>query len=345
MQVARGIGISHTKVMRYRPEAGDLLIVAGVGWRPGVIGTISVGTDLGSAPGQALQTRQPVISFDLPNDPEVRYIPVLRAHGIVSALNVPIAVDGMLWGVLEADSETPRHFGLDDANFLQAMGNILGQALDSRLRLQRATQEAADASLAYADQKTLFNELQHRNKNDLQLILSLLMMQMRKQTDAQVRQDLRQVMDRVAAIGIAHDQLSADERTGRIDLADYLHALCGNLQQRKQGVQIETDLMHLEMPRERAVPLGLLVNELVTNALKHAFPIDQPGTIRVTFSVTGGGEGALSVSDNGVGMGPPRSGSAGTELLRLLVQQVGGHLKQEEQVQGTGFSIRFPLVT
>lgn len=344
VQAARGIGIGHTKIMRHRPEAGDLLMVAGVGWHAGVVGHVSLGSDLNSAPGQALQTRQPVITLDLPNDPEVRYPPVLRAHGIVSALNVPIAVDGLVWGVLEVDSDTPRQFDADHANFLLTMGNILGQTLHGLLRLERVTQEAADATLAHADQKVLFSELQHRNKNDFQLILSLLLMQKRKQTDPEARRGFTHVMDRVSAIGMAHDQLSAREGKSQIELAEYLHALCGNLQQRKEGVQIRTGLMPLEMPHERAVPLGLIVNELVTNALKHAFPGNRSGMVSVTFDLTCAGEGTLCVRDDGIGMGPPRPGSSGTELVGLLVQQMGGEMEQERQVRGTGFCIRFPLV-
>ncbi len=345
VQSARGVGIAHSKVMRHRPETGDLLMVAGIGWRPGVVGRTSLGADLGSAPGQALHTRQPVVTLDLPNDPEVRYSRVLRDHGIVSALNVPVVADGAVWGVLEVDSDTPRHFGQDDADFLLSMANILGLALDSRSRLHQAIREATDANATLASHKTLLRELQHRNRNDLQLILSLLVLQKRRVTDDAARRGLAHVMDRVAAIGVAHDQLSVGHGKGWVGLADYLRALCGNLQQRQEGVRVETELAHLEMPHERAVPLGLIVNELVTNALKHAFPHGRPGTVRVTCAAGREGEGVLRVWDDGVGMGPPRPGSSGTELVRLLVQQVGGHMEQEARDRGVGFQIRFPLVT
>ncbi len=337
VQAARGIGIDHTKVLRYRPEVGDLLIVAGVGWQPGVVGHASLGTDLGSAPGQALQTRQPVVVPDLPAETEFRYPSVLREHGIVSALNVPVGVDGAVWGVLEVDSSTPRDFSRDDANFLQTMGNILGHAIDNRLRLHRATEE-------YTGQQVLLSEMHHRNKNDLQMILSLLTLQRRKQTDPTARQGIMHVMDRVAAISLAHDQLAVIKGKGRVELSDYLTSLCGNLQRRKEGVLIETELARQDMPHERAVPLGLIVNELVTNALKHAFPGDRHGVIRVLFSLVGTGEAMLCVRDDGVGMGPPRPGSSGTDLLRLLVRQVGGEMRQEEQEHGAGVCVQFPLV-
>ncbi|MBB5696450.1 GAF domain-containing protein [Muricoccus pecuniae] len=78
VQAVRGIGIAHSKIMRFRPETGDLLVVAGVGWKSGVVGHVTLGTDIASAPGRALQTREPVVIDDLPNDPEFRHPPVLR---------------------------------------------------------------------------------------------------------------------------------------------------------------------------------------------------------------------------------------------------------------------------
>jgi two-component system, sensor histidine kinase PdtaS len=269
---------------------------------------------------------------------------VLREHGIISLLNVPIAVDGIVWGVLEVDSDTPRHFGQSDALFLQTMANILGLSLHSRIALQRSRQEAVDAAGAVATQKTLLRELEHRFKNDFQLIQALLMAQGRNNANEGLRRNLHQVMDRVAAIGMAYDQLSPTGAGGIVELADYLRALCGSLSQRKEGIQVEVDLAPLRVPHERAVPLGLIVNELVTNALKHAYPEGAGGLVKVSFAVTPEGEGELRVRDDGIGMGPSREGSLGTDLVTRLVQQIGGQLEQTKQERGTGFCIRFPVV-
>ncbi|HEY8614113.1 MAG TPA: histidine kinase dimerization/phosphoacceptor domain -containing protein, partial [Roseomonas sp.] len=345
MQAARGIGIRHTKVLRHRPEAGDLLIIAGIGWKPGVVGQVSLGTDLASPAGQALRTRQPNVIDDLPHDPEFRYSAVLREHGIVSALNVAVPVDGDVWGVLEVDSDVPRHFGPDDVQFLSALANTLGLALRSRSGVREVVDAAADTARMLAQERMLRGELQHRAKNDLQLILSLLVMQRRRMPDNEARRIFGHVLDRVSAIGVAHDQLSLDRGVGLLDLADYLQALCGNLSQRREGVSIETALEPAEMPHSRAVPLGLIVNELVTNALKHAFPDGRKGVIRVQFSAPPESEARLCVRDDGVGMGPPRPGSSGTELVRRLVQQIGGRLEEEPQERGVGFCVIFPLVT
>jgi two-component sensor histidine kinase len=196
-----------------------------------------------------------------------------------------------------------------------------------------------------AQERTLLEELRHRSKNDLQIILSMLVLQKRKQTDEQALRGFGHVMDRVSAISMAHDQLAPGRKAGRLELAEYLQALCGNLRQRRENVEIETRLTPTEMPHERAVPLGLIVNELVTNALKYAFPDNRPGTIQVSFETTPEGEGCLHVRDDGAGMGPSRPGSSGAELVKRLVEQIGGRLEREELEHGTGFMICFVLVT
>jgi two-component sensor histidine kinase len=344
VQAARGVGIRHTKLMCYRPEEGDLLIVAGVGWNSGVVGHVTLGADVSSPAGCALQSRQAVVIADVPNDPDFRYPPVLRDHGIVSALNVPVNVDGTVWGVLEVDSEVLRHFGQADVNFLLAMGNILGSAIHYRRTVQAATTASADAIMALTQHKTLFRELLHRDKNDFQLIISILLMQQRKHQDAQAKRSFNHVIDRVSAISLAHDQLSTREGSGNIELAEYLRALCGNLDQRREEIRVQTDLDRAELTHDRAVSLGLIVNELVTNALKHAFPHDKGGMVRVTFRADANGEGCVSASDDGVGMGPSRPNSSGIELITALTRQIGGTIAYDSSEQGTTVSIRFPLV-
>lgn len=344
VQAARGIGIGHTKVMRYRPTKGDLLVEAGVGWKPGVVGHTTLGTDIASVAGRALQSRQPVQVDDLPNNPEFRYSPSLREHGIVSLLNVPVAVNAVVWGVLEVDSETPRHFSEDDTVFLNAMANILGLALEGMLNQKLAEDTAARAVGDLERQKMLMRELAHRDKNDFQMVISILLMQMSKQEDEQAVLGFKHAIDRVSAISMAHDQLAMRPDQPTIDVAAYLEALCGNLEHRNEGIRIETQLENVELTHERAVSLGLITNELVTNALKHAFP-GSKGTVRVEFMADqASGEGCLIVADDGVGMGAPRPGSSGLTLVRGLAQQVGGEIEREPVERGTKFRLCFLLV-
>jgi two-component sensor histidine kinase/putative methionine-R-sulfoxide reductase with GAF domain len=343
-QAARGIGIKRTKIVRYRPATGDLLIEAGIGWKPGVVGQVKLGTDVASPPGRVLQTRQPVVVSDLPNDPEFRYSPVLQDHGIVSVLNVPVAADGVVWGVLEVDSEISRHFSRSDVKFLTAMGNILGMAVQRKLLENRAEDITRKAIAEVEQQKTLMRELVHRDRNDFQLVIALLVVQKAKQPDPDVQQAFRHVLDRVGAISMAHDQLVMRPGSGTIDLAAYLQALCGNFDQRREDIRVETHCAPAELVHERAVRLGLIVNELVTNAIKHAFPSSQ-GTVRVEFTVDRDIEqGCLTVADDGAGMGPPRPGSSGLQLVQSLAAQIGGSVERVNPGHGTAFRISFPLV-
>jgi two-component system, sensor histidine kinase PdtaS len=344
VQAARGIGIKHTKVLRYRPGAGDLLIEAGVGWNPGVVGHTKLGIDISSPPGRTLQSRQAVQVDDLPNDPQYRYSPVLREHGIVSVLNMPIVVEGTIWGVLEVDAETPHHFGRDDVVFLYALANQLGLALVGMLRQKDAEDAAAQALREAEQQRVLMRELVHRDKNDFQMVVSMLLLEMGKQHDPDAVRVFEHIIDRVLAVSMVHDQLAMRPGRQTVDIAVYLEALCGNLRHRSVDIEIETRLDNAELTRERAVSLGLITNELVTNAIKHAFP-NGKGTVWVKCSADEeNGQGCLVVADNGVGTGPPRPGSSGLSLVKSLAQQIGGTFEQVPQETGTMFRVCFLLV-
>lgn len=342
VEAARATGVGRAKVMRYRAEQGDLLVVAGVGWRPGVVGETRLGTDVASLPGRALQSRAPVVVERVPGDPEFRYPKILRDHGIVSVLNVPVEVDGQVWGVLEVDSDATRRFEDDDVGFLLAMARVLGLAIHAREAVAEAVRVKAEAAFAQAGHETVLRELMHRNKNDFQLVVSMLMLQKRKHADAAVRRSFDHVVDRVAAISLAHDQLSTSEAIGTIEVGAYLQALCGNLDQRSERVRVVPELDRAELPHQRAVVVGLIVNELVTNALKHAFPGEREGAVRVGFLAGPDGMGEISVTDDGVGMGPPRPGGSGTDLVEALAHQIGGRLERETSDRGT--AIRVPFV-
>ena len=106
-------------------------------------------------------------------------------------------------------------------------------------------------------------------------------------------------MDRVLAIGLAHDQLSFKESASMVNILDYLKALCANVDPRQPQISIEVDVIAASLPLDRAVPVGLVVNELVTNSVKYAFD-DDGGLIQVVFRVNETiGEAELSVRDNG----------------------------------------------
>ena len=341
-QVARVTHIKHVKVLRYRPDEGDLLIEAGVGWKPGVVGHVSFGADRHSAPGRSLQTGAPVMSEDIAHDPDFRYADVLREHGIVSVLNVPIFVEGTHWGVLEVDALEKTHFDEYDTHSLSIFANIIGATLaknDAKIAVVEATGAVTSSK---AQTEMLLRELQHRMKNNLQVIVSFLSLQGRQAQGEEARERLGRVMDRVLAIGLAHDQLSFKDSAASVDMRDYLKALVANVDPRRPHITIDTHFDSASIPLDRAVPIGLIVNELMTNSVKYAFD-EEGGVISITFRVNEAiGEAELCVSDNGRGMGPVRPGSFGLRLVESLARQLGGRLTTPDVPKGTMAVLTFP---
>lgn len=341
-QVARITHIRHVKVLRYRPDHGDLLIEAGVGWKPGVVGHVSFSADRHSSPGRSLQTGAPVACEDIRNDPEFRYADVLRQHGIISVLNVPVFVDGSHWGVLEVDTIEKTAFDEFEIHSLSLFADILGLHLARRASQADALVAASTTTSTRTQTEVLLRELQHRMKNNLQVIVSFLALQRRQASGEEARQRIATVMDRVLAIGLAQDQLTFIRSGSIVEMHDYLKALCANINPRRPQITIEVDVDLAGIPLDRAVLIGLIVNELVTNSVKYAFD-DEGGIINVVFRVnTTIGEGEISVRDNGRGMGPIREGGLGLGLAQSLADQLGGRLTSPAVPKGTLTILTFP---
>ncbi len=153
----QGLGVKRAKVLELLPPGDELLIRAGVGWEPGVVGNATIDADSASPAGYALLTGEPVVSEDLERDERFRCPEVLRRHGIRSAVNVIIRGKNGPFGVLEVDSQQTRRFTEDDANFLQSYANLLAAAID-RLRTHHRLAETAQ------QKDVLLHELQHRGQ-------------------------------------------------------------------------------------------------------------------------------------------------------------------------------------
>jgi two-component sensor histidine kinase/putative methionine-R-sulfoxide reductase with GAF domain len=340
--VSRVTGIRHVKILRYRPDVGDLLVEAGVGWKPGVVGNATLATDHRSPGGRSIQTASPVVIEDLPNDPEYRYSELLRDHGVVSVLNVPLMIDGKTWGVLEIDADEPTHFGEHDCLSLMVFANVLGLALSRENAQSDAVEAMAENSRRELRAEVLLRELQHRVKNNFQIILAFLGLQQRQAETDEARQRIGRVMDRVFAIGLAHDQLSLREGDNRVDFADYLRALCANIDPGRRDIVIHVMADRAVLPLDRAVPAGLVVNELVTNSVKYAFG-EGGGTIRVSFQVSENiAEACLTVEDDGRGMVESSRRGSGLSLVENFANQLGGRVEQPRGDRGTRTLMRFP---
>lgn len=202
--------------------------------------------------------------------------------------------------------------------------------------------DITDRKVAESRQSELFDELNHRVKNNLSMVSAMLSMQARSATDPSLRSNLIKAVDRIHTIADVHATLYRSSSKDRVDFAAYLHHLCGRL----SGSLLVDDRIRIDVAAEpaalsldKAVALGVVVNELVTNAAKHAFPPPESGCIRVDLRHEAGGL-ALSVGDSGKGLPPEltQSSGLGMRLVRSLVQQLEGHLEVSGQ-EGASFTI------
>lgn len=343
-EVARATTITHIKILRYRPQKGDLLVVSGVGWREGVIGTATLPIDVSSPPGRVIQTGRSGLIPDFSKDTEFKLSGLLKLHGIQSLLNVPIKADGAIWGVLEADSNQPCHFSEDLLNYLKIAAHLLGTVISRDQHRASAEENRIELARKTAQGTMLLTEMHHRVKNNFQIIVSTLLVQGRRATQDETKQVLRAMADRVMAISLAHDQLDPRQSAHAINLASYLAALCRTIGQVTENVVIDTDLDEGTMPVEGAVALGLILNELVANSLKHAFD-GNGGHVKVGFRVgTGHQEACLTVADDGKGIsGATRQGAAGASLIDALVGQLRGRIERQSGRRGTTVQVFFPM--
>ncbi len=224
---------------------------------------------------------------------------------------------------------------------------ILSTAQDITER--KRAEEALRAALK--EKTVLLREVHHRVKNNLQIISSLVHLQADQWHHPELRPVLEQTQRRIRSMALLHEALYHTEDLARVDLARYTRSLCDLLRRTlgadtMERVQVHLEVAELSLGLEQAVPCGLLINELVSNALKHAFPAGRRGHIRVRVSITPTGEAELDVSDDGIGLppqvDPDRTQTLGLQLVQILTRQLHGRLAIR-RTPGTGFQITFPI--
>jgi len=274
---------------------------------------------------------------------DLRLAPDAASHGFRSVAAFPITSGRDVIGLLSVASKTRAALANREAAVLRAIGQQLGIVV-ARARAE----ESLRASVR--EKETLLKEIHHRVKNNLQIVSSLHFLQSRKVDDPHAREVFREGQNRIQSMALVHERLYRTEDLARVDFGEYLQTLTSQLARSYQvpaeRVQIETRTHDIRLTVNKAIPCGLIVNELVSNALKYAFPEERSGSVVVDVGPDPQRPGGLllSVADDGVGWPAGvdfrKTQSLGLELVCSLVGQLAGTIERGEG-PGTRFRIAF----
>lgn len=228
---------------------------------------------------------------------------------------------------------------------LLAQLGSMNAELEERVRVR-----TADLRAMLTEREVLLREVHHRVKNNLSVISSLMQMQARSLEPGASRGALEQCLTRVQAIALIHDKLYHSCNFARVAFSDYVASLAREIFRALGAapgrVELELELEPVVLPVDKAIPCALILNELISNALEHAFPGGGPGTVRVELAATERGRARLSVRDDGTGLpdgfDPSKMTSMGLWLVSALVEQLEGELRVEGR-QGAHFELEFAL--
>ncbi len=352
---AEGLNVPFSKVCRYRTAENDLLVEAGYGWKAGVVGHVVSRADLSSPQGRAFMTGEPSICNDLRKDTVFQLPPFYAAHGVVSTVDVLIKGDGKPYGVLEIDNNVQHNYDQHDIDFLTGFANVLAEAVSTaeRAATLRRTVDRMELLVAEKDRlleqkAVLAEELQHRVRNNLQLVYGMVSRQLEDTPDPAGRRGMKAIGRRVSTLAQVYDHLLGSEMARMTDFGSYLRSLCQSLveiQDTPEGtVSLTCETEQVLVDLDAVTALGIVVTELITNSYDHAFP-DGRGSITVALlrSESEAGVAVLKVGDSGRGYEvKAESKRHGLGLVRRLIEQVRGSATIDT-ASGMMWTIKFPI--
>jgi two-component sensor histidine kinase len=220
------------------------------------------------------------------------------------------------------------------------------EALQVEIAERKRAEEQIKASLG--EKEVLLKEIHHRVKNNLQVVSSMLQLQSRNIKDKETIEMFQESRNRVRSMALVHERLYQSRDLARVDFAKYIQSLanylCRSYGVNTNVIQLKTNLHDVLLGVDTAIPCGLILNELVSNSLKHAFPDGREGEIHIELRSEGNGKFTLMVSDNGVGLLKDldfrNTESLGLQLVNTLVNQLEGTIELDRR-GGTTFKITF----
>jgi two-component sensor histidine kinase len=233
-------------------------------------------------------------------------------------------------------------FGEHDVAFLQGAANILGMAIEQQ-QYQRKLEAALDRH------QILLKEVNHRVKNSLQVVSSMLHLQANAVGDPALSERLMEASTRISAVGRAYNRLAYNADYENIDLVAYLREVIDDVKSTVAPCEVQFDApKEIQFAADRAILLALIINELVLNAGKYAYPEGSQGAIWVRLVQQDKTTVLISISDEGVGLpsdfNPATSKRLGTRLVNAMAGQLGAELTRLKPKHGTHYTLLVPLL-
>jgi two-component sensor histidine kinase len=311
--------------------------------------------DVTSPQGRAFITGKPSICSDLRDDNDFKLPPFYAEHGIVSTIDVVIkGSDDQPYGVLEIDNNEQHDYDQHDIDFLTGFANVLAEAVatSARTGILQSTIERMKVLVEEKDRlleqkKVLAEELQHRVRNNLQLVYGMLSKQLDDTPDTAGKRGIKAISRRVSTLAQVYDHLLGTEMTRTTDFGSYVKSLCLNLSEIQaapdDSVTLTCDSDAIVLDLDMVTALGIVVAEVVTNSYDHAFPDGNRGSIIVSVRRAEGDIATITISDDGTGF-PAKAESKrhGLGLVHRLVEQVRGSAMVDSD-HGTVWTIKIPV--
>lgn len=338
---AQGCRAQFAKVLEHRAEDHAFLVRAGWGWDPGVVGHARAGDDPGNPAGESFRSRKPVTVWDVGAKADYHLPPIYSRHHIVSSANVPIIGSAGFFGVLEVDHPTTRQFDVLDTTLLISIAGIVAESVE-RTRREGALRAAYNASAL------LLREHYHRVRNNFQTILALVQLHAREATTDNSRRRIDEIGRRIFSLASLYDHLLGSHVSDRVELNGYLTALCERmgefyrLDERPIELRCRTDANSPSLDVDTCTTLGVVINELVANALEHAFT-ERGGRIDIVARSADASDVVVQIEDDGRGFQGTAPGSIGLAVARRLISWIGGSLSLKTRPgDGTSWTVVVP---
>ncbi len=282
----------------------------------------------------------------------VFYNEIYFGEGIKACLSVPLLIHGQLIGTIAVSSTEADSFSEEHKEILSVVANQLAIAIYHALLQVKIKEHAKNLQNSLSEKEVLLKEIHHRIKNNLQVISSLLYLNSKKIKDKEALDMFKDSQNKIKSIALIHERLYQSKSLGKINFNDYVKSLMVDLFRsygiNREIIKLNININDINISIDSAVPCGLIINELVSNSLKHAFPeMGKQGNdyiINIDFNKNGNNELLLFVGDNGIGIGPDinekKEHSLGIQLVETLVDQLEGTIEIDLS-SGTAYTIKF----